>query len=127
MATADTTQPLPEEITSSLAAVWKRYTEKRPESASTEIKGNIVRCVMPASVKDFESGAETDEGEEADPAGRLVNFRRDASRAVAKTTHCRVLAMICEHDAKTDVATQIFVLEMAPKGAPFGEPGWIVS
>lgn len=126
MATPETTQTLPEEITSSLTAVWKRFTTKRPESASTEIEGNIVRCVMPASVQDFAHGMTMGEDDE-DPASRLISYRRDAARAVSRTTHCRVLAQMSNHDAKTDVATEVFVLEMDPKGAPFGEPGWIVS
>lgn len=127
MATPDMTQTLPDEITSSMAAVWKRHTTIRPESGSTEIEGNVVRCVMPASVPDFASGLEAGEGAEDDPAARLLAYRRDAARAVAKSTHCRVLAQISEHDAKTDVATEIFVLEMTPKLPPFGEPGWIAS
>lgn len=127
MATPETTQTLPDEISSSLAAVWKRYSAKRPETTSTEIEGNVVRCVMPASVQDFADGPEAGEEGDGDPASRLVSYRRDAARAVARSTHCRVLAQISEHDAKTDVATEIFVLEMEPKRAAFGEPGWIVS
>ena len=130
MAQEPTTQTVPEEITGSLAAVWKRYTSKRPESGKTEIKGNVVRCVMPASAEDFATCMKTppeENHDERDPASRLLSYRRDAAQVVAKSTHCRVLAQISEHDKTTDVATEIFVLDMEPRQAAFGEPGWIVS
>ena len=109
------TQSIPEEITGSLAAVWKRYTSKRPESGTTEIKGNVVRCVMPASAESFATSMKTppeENHDDRDPASRLVSYRRDAALVVSRSTHCRVLAQMSEHDAKTDVATEIFVLDI---------------
>jgi hypothetical protein len=117
-------QPLPEEITSSLAAVWKRYTKKHPVNATTEIRGNVVRCVLPASVSDFETAMEGEE-EAPDPGARILTYRREATAAVARTTRCRVLAFVSDHDAKTDIATEKFVLDLPAKQASFGEPGWI--
>ena len=125
MATPETTESLPEEITRSLTAVWKRFTTKQPESASTEIEGNVVRCVMTVSPGDFALGAGED-GDQ-DPASRLVSYRRDVAKAVSRTTHCRVLAQMSDHSADPDVATEIFILEVEPKRPAFGEPGWVVS
>lgn len=127
MATPDTTQSLTDEISSSLAAVWKRYTTKRPEGATTVIEGNVVRCVLPGSARDFAACLELGAEEGETPAGRLRSYRRHAAKAVSSLTHCRVLAVISEHDEETDVATEIFVLEGSAKTPAFGEPGWIVS
>jgi hypothetical protein len=121
MATDETTQPLPEEIASALAGVWKRHFSRRPTDGSAEIRGNVVKWSLGAS-------AESERPEEEDavaPEIRLQAYRRDASAAVSKSTHCRVVAFISERDADTDASTEIFVLETAPKSSSFGDPGWI--
>jgi hypothetical protein len=115
---ADSTQEegLRAEINESLAAVWKRFATVRPRGSETEIDGNIVRCRMKDSVGDFEQGmnAEAEAGE--DGHGRTTTtYRREASAAVAKTTRQRVMAFISDHDAETGLATEVFVLESAPR------------
>ena len=100
---------------------------KRPANPSTVISGNVVRCTLPDAVRDFEEGAVGEEGEEIDRAGRVVSYRRDASAAVARSAHCRVLAQISDHDADTDTATETFILDISPARAAFGDPGWIAS
>jgi hypothetical protein len=123
MATSETTQPLQEEITSAVSAVWNRHSTKRPTNGSTEIRGNVVKCRLPNAVADFERGPE---GADAiDPTVRRQAYRRAATAAVAKSMHCRVVALISERDAETDTAVETFVLDAAPKQASFGDPGWI--
>jgi hypothetical protein len=126
MATDEDPKPLSlqQEITSSLAGVWKRYTGERPTGAATDVTGNVVTCTIPDSASAFDAGLA--EGED-DPAGRLVRYRRDAAAGVARSTHCRVVAMVSERDADTDVSREIFFLDTAPKRPSFGEAGWIAS
>ncbi len=115
---------MPAEVTRSLSAVWKRYSATRPPAVETEIRGNKVRCVLHDAVGDFELGLSAQDA--ADGAARdLTSYRREASAAVAKATHHRVLAFISEHDAKTDTATELFLLDRDPKPAPMGDAGWI--
>lgn len=124
MATAETRRPMPEEVTSSMAGVWKRYTDQRPTGASTEIRGNVVRCSIPDSVRTFDEAlAESEEGHE----DRLRSYRRAATSAVSRSTHCRVVGMITQRDEDTDVTCEIFVLDSTPDRPAFGQPGWIVS
>ena len=121
MATKETTQPLPEEIASALAGVWKRHYAMRPTDGSAEIRGNVVRW-------NFEAAADAEATEEADavaPEIRLQSYRRAASAAVSKSTRCRVVALISERDADTDARTEIFVLETTSSPIEFGDPGWI--
>lgn len=117
---------MPEEVTRSLSAVWKRYATARPDAVETQISGNRVRCVLRDAVGDFEQGLSSQE--ETDGAVRdLISYRRDAAKAVAKATHRRVLAFISDHDVKTDTATEIFLLERDPRSSSsaMGTEGWI--
>ncbi len=124
MATAETRRPMPEEVTSSMAGVWKRFTDQRPTGASTEIKGNVVRCSIPGSVGSF---ATASAGSGEDEQDRLRSYRRAATSAVSRSTHCRVVGMITQRDEDTDVTCEIFVLDSTPDRPAFGQPGWIVS
>jgi hypothetical protein len=44
---------LPTEITRSLVSLWAQYAGKPPTNARTEIRGNIVTCVLVDAVGDF--------------------------------------------------------------------------
>jgi len=104
------------EINSSLSAVWGRYATVRPKGAETEISDNVVRCTFTDSVKSFEQGMSEDADAGENGHGRTVTtYERDASAAVAKATHRRVLAFISKHDEKTDAATEVFILDSAPQ------------
>jgi hypothetical protein len=120
MSNVDSTpvEGLPAEISDSLGAVWKRFAAVRPRGTETEIDGNVIRCKLKDSVGDFEQGM-TDDAEAGDDGhGRTTTgYRREASAAVAKATHQRVMAFISKHDAKTDLATEVFVLDSAPRRA----------
>jgi hypothetical protein len=41
------------ELTRSLTSLWTRYAGKRPTSVRTEIRGNVVTCVLADAVGDF--------------------------------------------------------------------------
>jgi hypothetical protein len=115
---------MPAEVTRSLGAVWKRYAATRPAGMETVIQGNRVECVMRDAVADFELGMAAQD--QADGKVRdLTTYRRDASAAVAKATHHRVLGFISEHDAKTDIATEVFLLDRDPRPSQMGTEKWI--
>jgi hypothetical protein len=115
---------MPAEVTRSIGAVWKRYAANRPDNVETRISGNKVLCVLHDAVGDFELGlSEQDETEGT--ARDMTSYRREASAAVAKATHRRVLAFISEHNAKTDTATELFLLDGESRAAEMGTPGWI--
>jgi uncharacterized protein YbcI len=101
------------EIGTSLASVWARYFGSRPSKAETEFDGKVVRWVLADGTSEFELGmsAEAAEGEAPEPVRTVRGYKRDTSAAVAKATHRRVMAMISDHDAKTGVATETFILE----------------
>ena len=123
MTTSETAQPLPEEIASAVSGVWQRHAAKRPTKASAEINGNVVTCRIPNAVRDFEAGPEGDDPDGADH--RTASYRRQATAAVSKATHCRVVALISDRDPDSDTATETFVLETAPKLVAFGDSAWI--
>jgi hypothetical protein len=65
-------------------------------------------------VSAFDAGLAASE-RDADGSERpltALTFRRDAIAGIERLTKRRVAAFISDHDAKTDVATEIFLLEI---------------
>jgi len=107
---------LPAEINSSIVALWRRHTGVRPTDACTEIRGNVVTCVL------HDAGCELEGTEYAPQRARAVRTRHDrrrgsatfeidAAAAVSRITRQRVSAFISRRDAETGVATETFTLE----------------
>jgi uncharacterized protein YbcI len=122
MADTDTETPqraeLPARISSSLALVWRRYAGQRPTSVETAIVGTRISCVLADSVQGFDQGmaaSELDDAGRTGPAPTLASYRREAIEAVAKATRQRVMAFVSDHDAKSDVATEVFILDGPPR------------
>jgi hypothetical protein len=103
------------EIGSSLASVWARYVGARPTKAETQIEAGVVRWVLADGTSEFEKGmsAEVEDGEPPAPKRTLAGYKRETAAVVAKATHRRVAAMISKHDAKTGIATEVFILDSA--------------
>ena len=109
---------LPADISNSLASVWKTYCGERPADVSTTIRDTRVMCVLKDAVKGFDEAIKVAGDEEIDPDTRrltVATYRRDAIEAITRITHRRVLAFISKHDAKTDVATETFIVESPPR------------
>ena len=108
---------LSEEITRSLGSVWARHASSRPGAVNTEIRDHVVECVFTDAVASFNAGPQPEEGEDAtesrvsNPAG----YRQAAIATVSRLTERRVVGFIPKHDEKTDVATEKFILERAPR------------
>jgi hypothetical protein len=109
---------LPEEITKSMVSVWKRYSDESPSGARTEIEGDVVRCVLEGAVGDFNkrmTAAQSEGGPEPDHPLTPASYRRDATGAIARVTRRRVLGFVSDHDATTDIAREVFMLEPRPR------------
>jgi Na+-translocating membrane potential-generating system (MpsC) len=113
---------LPAEITKSLVSLWAQYAGKRPTNARTEIRGNVVTCVLVDAVDDFnKSMIAPRAGDTVRGVGKLTPaaYKRDAVAAVVGCTRQRVASFLSSHDRDTDVATEVFTLEPSFKrGAP---------
>ena len=113
---------LPDEITNALGSLWTRYAGKPPSNVRTEIRGNIVTCVLIDAVGDYnrsliapQTRDTVRDDEDHSPAG----YRQDAIAAVVRLTRQRVASFVSSHDRETDVATEVFTLEPSFKrGAP---------
>jgi hypothetical protein len=108
---------LPAEISSSLAIVWKRYAGSRPTDVETVVSGTRVACVLKDSVRGFDQGiapGAVDDGEPL-PVRTLAGYEREAIEAVTKATRQKVVAFVSKHDADTDVAKEVFILERPPR------------
>jgi uncharacterized protein YbcI len=110
------------ELTESLTSLWTSYAGKRPANARTEIRGNVVTCVLPDAVRDFNrSMVAPQTSDTVRGAGKLTAaaYKREAVAAVVRVTRQRVASFVSSHDRDTDVATEVFTLEPSLlRGAP---------
>ena len=104
---------LPTQVSNALGSVWKQYLGEKPAPGRTEIRDNKVSFVLEDAVSDFE-GRMAAGAHDPDDEGRVHTrntYRNDAIAAVTRATRRRVVAFVSDHDAKTDVATEVFILE----------------
>jgi uncharacterized protein YbcI len=102
------------EITDALVAVWIRHAGKHPAAARTEIRDNIIICVLVDAVGDYDAALVASEAADADAgASRVASaaYKSEAAATIAALTGRRVTSYISSHDADTDVATETFTLE----------------
>ena len=110
-----------DQITRSLGSVWSRHASERPSEITTEINDSVVKCTFKDAVASFNAGPVVEEeanGNRVAKESRVSNpsaYRHAAIAAVSKVTGRRVMGFIPKHDKKTDVATEKFILERAPK------------
>ena len=121
-ATARLPNGLPAEITKSLVSVWTQYAGRAPTNAQTEIRGNVVTCVLVDAVGDYNrSMVARQPRETVQGVGKLppAAYKREAVAAVVRLTRQRVASFVSSHDRDTDVATEVFKLEPSfNRGAP---------
>jgi hypothetical protein len=106
---------LPAEITRSLVWLWTKYAGQPPTGARTEIRGNVVTCVLVDGVGDFNRSMLV----RVEGGPTTADYKSDAVTAVGKATRQRVEGFLSSHDGETDVATEVFTLEPSlNRGAP---------
>jgi hypothetical protein len=113
------------DLTKSFVLLWTQYAGKPPTDARTEIRGNVVTCVLADGVGDFNRSMIASQAHDTvGGVGELTAaaYKRDAVAAVVRATHQRVASFVSSHDRDTDVATEIFTLEPSfGRGAPRAE------
>jgi hypothetical protein len=119
---------LPADLTKSLVSLWTRYAGEAPGNARTEIRGNVVTCVLVDACGDSEGsvGARQTRDTVRFGVGRLTTaaYKREAVAAVVRLTRQRVASFVSSHDRDTDVATEVFTLEPSfNRGAPRSPTG----
>jgi uncharacterized protein YbcI len=109
-------------VSEALASLWTRYAGRRPSSTRTEIRGNVVTCVLVDAVGDFNRSMTAPQAHDTvRGTGKLspAAYKREAIAAVVGLTHQRVVRFVSSHDGDTDVATEVFTLEPSlSRGAP---------
>ena len=118
------------ELTDSFTSLWTRYAGKRPANVRTEIRGDVVTCVLSDAVADFNGSMGSMIAPRTRDSGRgaggttLADYKRDAVAAVVGVTRQRVKAFRSSHERDTDVATETFTLEPSlPKWRPRSPAG----
>ena len=110
------------ELTELLASLWTQYAGKRPSDGRTEIRGNVVTCVLVGAVGNYNRSVLTPQTRDTvRGVGKLTPaaYKREAVAAVVRLTRQRVASFVSRHDRETDVATEVFTLEPSfRRGAP---------
>jgi hypothetical protein len=121
-ATARLPNGLPAELTKSFVSLWTRYAGRPPTNARTEIRGNVVTCVLIDAVGDYNRSMVARQTRDTiQGVGKLTPaaYKREAVAAVVRLTRQRVASFVSSHDRDTDVATEVFTLEPSfSRGAP---------
>ena len=96
-----------------------------PANARTDVRGNVVTCVLADAVGDFNRRMIAPRARDTvGDAGKLTPaaYKREAVAAVVRLTRQRVASFVSSHDRDTDVATEVFTLEPSlSRGAPRAE------
>jgi hypothetical protein len=110
------------ELTKSMEALWTDYAGKSPTNGRTEIRGNVVTCVLADAVDNFNKNMSAPQTvDTVRGVGKLTPaaYKREAVAAVVRVTRQRVASFESSHDRDTDVATEVFTLEPSlSRGAP---------
>ena len=99
------------DLTKSFVSLWTQYAGKPPTDARTEIRGNVVTCVLADGVGDFNRSMIASQAHDTvGGVGELTAaaYKRDAVAAVVRATRQRVASFVSSHDRDTDVATEVF-------------------
>ena len=114
---------MPAELTRSLVSLWTRYAGKAPTNARTEVRGNVVTCMLADAVGNYDKSMIAPQTRDSvGGVGTLTPaaYRREAVAAVVSLTRQRVASFVSSHDRDTDVATEVFTLEPAFKRGRLG-------
>jgi Na+-translocating membrane potential-generating system (MpsC) len=106
------------DITRSFTSLWTRYSGVQPSDVRTELRGDVVTCVLVNAVEAFE-GRTTDRRSRDVTRGTadltLAGYKLEAVETVVRLTRQRVASFLSSHDRDTNVATEIFTLEPPPR------------
>jgi hypothetical protein len=116
---------LPAEITRSFASLWTRYAGDAPSDVRTELRGDVVTCVLVDAVDALDKRLARPSVREGPGEGgpTLADYKLEAVETVVRLTRQRVAAFVSSHDRETDVATETFTLEPPPRRRHRRAPG----
>jgi hypothetical protein len=98
-------------ISHSMGSVWQRHTGARPDSISTEIGHDKVRCVIEGAEAPASDEEEAEPATDAPVLLTVSAHRSEAIESVRRATHRRVVGFISKRDADAGTSTQTFILD----------------
>jgi uncharacterized protein YbcI len=102
---------LREEITDALVAIWIHYAGKSPADARTDIRDNVVTCVLIDAVSDYDSALGKRSASSSASGLSDASYKSEAAAKVAELMGRPVTSLISSHDLDTNAATETFTLE----------------
>jgi uncharacterized protein YbcI len=125
MSSADPKERTPGSLTAAISnmvvRLFAEYTGRGPTRARTTIRENVVACVTSeAMTKGERRLVEEGEGETVVSIRRKfqTTMRDDLVGGIELLTGCKVVSFMSDHDAVTDHAAEVFVLDGDPEWSP---------
>jgi hypothetical protein len=97
------------QLTRSLTSVWQHHAGAKPSGTDTEVTAERVRFVLADAVAGEPQTPVADD--EAARSTESQRYRQDAIAAVTRITGRKVMGFIPKRDAKTDIASDTYILE----------------
>lgn len=97
------------ELTRALGTIWQRHAGGKPSATTTEISTSSIRFVLEGAVSGI--GSERAEEDDGTRSPNTTRYRNEATAAVRRITGRKVTAFVPKRNAKTDVASDTYVLE----------------
>ncbi len=105
------------EISNLVVRLFSEYTGRGPTKARTTIRDNVVVCIAQNNLTKAERRL-VDEGEDELVVSIRRKFQRtmrdDLVGGVEMLTGRKVVSFLSDHDAQTDHASEVFVLDGPP-------------
>lgn len=108
---------LPGAISNSLALVWREHTGRKPPGARTYIREDLVLCLLRGGMSPYEKQLISHEENPMVWTMRehmQTAVQHDEVAEVERLTGRRVMSFLSDHDTKSDVAAELFLLEPLP-------------
>lgn len=101
-----------DQISRSLGSVWRDHNGGR-SSVTTEVRGDVIRCVIAVKAEQPDPEAEEDIAEDNGVVRTTdsIRYRVDVMAAIGKSTRRKVIAYIPKVDKKTEVKTETFIVD----------------
>jgi uncharacterized protein YbcI len=105
-------------VSSHIVRLFSEYTGRGPTRARTFIRANVVVCVTHDNMTKGERRLV--EAGQADTVKSIrrtfqTTMRDDLIAGIETLTDCNVISFMSDHDAVTDHAAEVFVLDAEPK------------
>jgi uncharacterized protein YbcI len=108
-------------ISREMVILMKDYLGRGPTRARTYVRDNVIAVVLQDTMTKAEHKLVEDGKVDAVRDVRRVfqeTLRHETSEAIERLTGRKVISFLSDHDVRTDIAAEVFLLDPLPEDAP---------